>query len=180
MNFPIFSQKDPKWADKKINNTNSTFKDYGCAISSLAMLCLYWGKETNPAKLHDELIKVGGFQDDMVKWEMISGIYPDIIYKETVNCDKTAAPLEKLNENLPCILKVKIGKQDHFIVAWEKQGNDYFISDPFYGDQLLLTTRYKPIPARTICGLRIFEHQISSIFTKEEIKKKIIELVNQL
>jgi len=76
----LFSQKDSKWALDKLGTSSVTIGAYGCLITSTAMICKYFGKETNPGKINKDLIDVNGYaSDNLLKFDAITTIYPDIV-----------------------------------------------------------------------------------------------------
>ena len=159
--YPFLSQTDERWKDLKLGNTNSTIGKFGCALTCLAMLALYFGKDTNPAKLNEELKKTDGYDKDLIKWFSITRIYLDIKYKGSVTCEKVAAPIKEIDKNLPCIAVVdassKQGLQKHFIVLWAKRGDDYLMSDPLEKKLTMFFPKYGH-PFRYVYGLRYFTH----------------------
>ena len=52
----VLGQRDPRWKNMRIGNTNLTMGDYGCLVTSLAML-----KGTTPDKVNRALTKNNGF-----------------------------------------------------------------------------------------------------------------------
>ncbi len=46
-----FSQQDPRWADKTIGFSGLSVRQYGCAISSVAMVFKYYGISIDPGRL---------------------------------------------------------------------------------------------------------------------------------
>lgn len=64
----LLSQRDQRWAKKKLGNSNLTIGDYGCVITSLAMML-----DTTPDKINEYLKKHGGFQGALVVWDKVPG-----------------------------------------------------------------------------------------------------------
>jgi len=104
-----YSQRDPLWANLKINGTNSTMRDYGCFITSLAMMA-----EISPKEALKKLEENGGLYKDLVISEKACQIL-GLDYIKTDAYLKSPQPM-----NLPCIAEVdfspKEGKQTHFVV----------------------------------------------------------------
>jgi Peptidase_C39 like family len=61
MSLQIFSQLDPKWANQNLGTSNVTIGGYGCIITCLAMAMTYFGIDTNPAILDNNLTDYGGY-----------------------------------------------------------------------------------------------------------------------
>lgn len=177
MAYPVWSQRDPRWKyltigyiyvnGKKVYLTMGT---HGCMTTCCAMIAKNHGKVTDPGKLCRALKAIGGYtKDGLLLWSKFTQIYPDIKMVRTVNCKDTAAPIKDINSSLsvgvPVIAHVdasyaKPGLQTHFITLWKSKivGNvqDYLMTDPWYGDQIMFRARYKS-PSRYIYGVRFFK-----------------------
>ena len=70
----ILGQRDPRWGNINLGNSNTFIKDYGCTITCLAMII-----GTTPDVVNDRLKAVGGFaQGNLVIWGKISEAFPGI------------------------------------------------------------------------------------------------------
>lgn len=108
-------QQDPKWAYNTIGTSTSLFKDFACLICSIGDLC-----DKTPVEVNDYLNSVNGYADgDLVIWSKLSGLL-------------------KNEQKFPCIASVD-EDYSHFVVALDKDN----ILDPYYGDQIKVTSRYK-------------------------------------
>lgn len=103
VNLPIiYSQFDPRWKniilgyneDLKYNINN-----YGCVVTSLSMVCTYYGHPETPASLNEKLKSIGAFTEKtgIYKWGSITKLYPDI--SETI----TQTPKALTNEQMGAI-----------------------------------------------------------------------------
>ena len=63
MSLQIFSQNDPNWSNQRLGTSNVTIGGYGCIITCLAMACTYFGINTNPAIIDNNLTDYGGYSD---------------------------------------------------------------------------------------------------------------------
>lgn len=70
-----FSQRDPRWAQKKLGNSIYTIGSQGCAITSIANLVSYFNYSDSPDLVNDKLLKVGGFLGGLVIWNKVPLIY---------------------------------------------------------------------------------------------------------
>jgi Peptidase_C39 like family len=61
MSLQIFSQRDPKWANQNLGTSDVTIGGYGCIITCLSMAMTYFGVDTNPATLDNNLTDYGGY-----------------------------------------------------------------------------------------------------------------------
>ena len=151
INVPLFSQLDPRWRYKKLGTSNSTIGSQGCAITSLCMACAYYGKNTNPDLFNQALIRVDGYENhNLVRWWKVSSIYPDIVIRDFINCEKTPAPLELINsrlaEGIPVIVKVDYypggAVQQHWIILCKEINDDYIAADPISGTFISFRSKY--------------------------------------
>ncbi|MEA1936659.1 MAG: C39 family peptidase [Patescibacteria group bacterium] len=59
-----FSQNDPRWKNNTIGFSSSSIDDYGCAISSVAMVYKYYGINIDPGRLAKQPI----YYRDLIYW----------------------------------------------------------------------------------------------------------------
>ena len=59
-----FSQQDSRWADKTIGFSSSSIRNYGCAVSCVAMVFKYYGIDIDPGRLAKQRI----FYRDLISW----------------------------------------------------------------------------------------------------------------
>lgn len=134
------SQMDFRWKNKQLGADPAvTIGKYGCLLTSMAVVANYYGCDETPASLNDHMLKVGGFQGALVIPALISGALPSVRFQKYVQCSSPPAPLADIDASLaarqPVIVKVDYSKapgiQDHWVVLYAKQGNDYLIQDPW-------------------------------------------------
>jgi hypothetical protein len=157
MSFSLvnYSQQDPAWKAVKIGSSSETIGHVGCALTSVAMLVSGHGYPETPKTLNAKLKSRGGFVDAAIIWGAVTGIYPQITYRNLVLCRDTAAPLSQIDAYLakgqPVLVEVdsspKAGLQTHWVVLYKKQGDDYLMLDPWphpteSGQEVTLTSRY--------------------------------------
>jgi uncharacterized protein YvpB len=150
----IYSQWDTRWADTLLGfNTNQPFNiyNYGCFISSWAMVCQYYGKSIDPAQLNQKLKDLGpgkGFTaggGDYVPGG-VNKIYGDIKETRTVTpsllTDAQLAEIKtSIDNGYPVIICIdynpKTNQPDtHFVVIVDYNNNDendFTIADPLGG-----------------------------------------------
>ena len=58
LEVPFFSQHS--CGDKLLGPSDGTISEYGCALTSVAMVFSYYGVPTNPCTLNDDLMALGG------------------------------------------------------------------------------------------------------------------------
>lgn len=188
MNYPNFWQKDLRWAKKILGFFNgTTIGSHGCLLSCLAMLCKFWGHDTDPGRLGDQMKGLGLFWKDEVLYQKINKVYSDIEFygrenyfsENKIDWGKRImpTPIDKIEDHLPVIALVDLNgakklKDTHFVVLWEPRGqDDFFISEPYEGRQLLFSWKYGK-PETGIFGLRYFKKIMG-----EQIVKKLYNAI---
>lgn len=148
-------QNDPRWQDKALGfatDPGSTIGKFGCLLTSLAMVANASGADETPDTLNEKMKTAQAFQGPWVRAHQIGAAVPGLRYARNVECRDVPAPLADIDGSLaagrPVIVQVDYspdpGVQDHWIVIYAKQGNDYLIRDPWRGprsDQTL-TQKY--------------------------------------
>lgn len=176
LNIQPISQRNPTWKDKKLGTSSvSTIGNYGCLLTCGAMVCNYFGKETDPAKLNDEMVKVKGFYNGSYwTWGKLTEVYNDISFDWDVynkgNCQDIPAPLDLidklLEERIPVIVQVDFSPggavEEHWVLVKGKEG-DYLINDPWTGEEYFFTAKYGD-PKRYIFAIRAYRGPIENKF----------------
>lgn len=134
-----YSQQDPAWKSVKLGSSDETLGHVGCALTCVAMLVSGHGYPETPETLNAKLKARGGFVDAAIIWGAVTGIYPQIVYRNLVLCRDTAAPLAQIDASIaagqPVLVEVdnspKAGLQTHWVVLYKKQGDDYLMLDPW-------------------------------------------------
>ena len=113
-------------------------KDYGCAITSVAMVFKKKSAGTDPGKMCREKI----FYYDLIKWP--STWSPGISLASSVGHGniKWSTIDAEIKKGNPVI--VYIGKTNrrggHYVVITGKDSKDYIVHDPYFGANLYLGT----------------------------------------
>ncbi len=134
-----FSQDDPRWAAYNIGMSRSTMVNYGCAVTSVAMVLKYYGVDITPGILAREPL----FYYDLIvwpkKWDSV----------RCVNCppphlsggiDWTWLDRE-LKDGYPVIVYVKAEgiNGGHYVVIHHKDDTGrYVVHDPLFGPNIYL------------------------------------------
>ena len=127
-----FSQNDPKWKDMTIGLSNSTVDDYGCAISSVAMVFKYYGIDIDPGRLSKQPI----YYRDLIYWPD-QWRFLDLIkktghkYGGLTNGDWNLIDRE-IASGHPVIVFIKaLGRgAGHYVVIHSKDSKGYIVHDP--------------------------------------------------
>jgi DNA repair exonuclease SbcCD ATPase subunit len=132
------------------------------------------------------MIKVNGYYDkNLWQWHKLTEIFPDIKVHKLIDCYTTPAPLNEINKRLdeghPVIVCVdfdpKAGVQTHYVVIFGREGDDYYIADPWYNDIVLFKSRYGD-PAKAIYAIRMYDGPLIAPVSNEteQLRKELEEL----
>jgi len=133
-----FSQRDSRWGDQHIGFSNTMMKNYGCAVTAVAMVFRYHGLNIDPGSLAQQPI----FYHDLIVWpEQWKGL--DLVSSHVHgNIDWNVVDTELKNKN-PVIVFVKAVKRGagHYVVVHGKDKNgEYVVHDPYWGSNLFLSS----------------------------------------
>ena len=168
-NIAAIGQRDPKWKDKKLGTSTTTIGDAGCVLCSATIVCRFYGHDVWPNWLNEQMIKIGGYYDkNLWQWHKLTDIFSDIKVHKLIDCYTTPAPLNEINKRLdeghPVIVCVdfdpKVGVQTHYVVIFGREGDDYYIADPWFNDVALFKGRYGD-PAKAIYAIRMYDGPLS-------------------
>ena len=132
-----FSQKDSRWGNNKIGNSNSLMKDYGCAVTALSMVLRKNGSSIDPGKMAKQKV----FYYDLIKWPVTwepSVSLISSISHGNINWSKIDAEIKKGNPVIVYIGRSRGG--GHYVVVTGKDKKDYIVHDPYFGPNLYLST----------------------------------------
>lgn len=139
----LFRQSDPRWSKDPLaaGQSGDTLGSAGCALTSVAMVLLYYGVDIEPKTLNQWLIKHDGYTPEgWLKWEVAAEYDPSksrFVYENV--------PTYKLIDNNlkagnPVIVRLRYpdlpnGEKGitHFVVICGKNGHDYLTRDPGAG-----------------------------------------------
>lgn len=135
-----YSQKDPDWGNNRIGLSSSLMKDYGCAVTSLAMVFTYHNQQINPGKLAKQPI----FYRDLIVWPQYwKGIR---LNSSTAHGNISWSTVDKeLKDKNPVIVFVRArGGKGHYVVIHGKdKKGEYIVHDPLFGANIYLDTTKK-------------------------------------
>jgi hypothetical protein len=168
-----YSQQDPRWKDEKLGFSNLSIGTAGCAVTSLAMLLRGYGQEETPSSLNRKLRQVNGFYDAAVVWSALNLLQPLVRWKDIILCRDSNAPIPLIDRALQSdqVVLAEVdfspapGLQTHWVVIYERRGDDYLILDPWPyppdSTEVTLLARYgrgKPLQ-RAISAVVFYELQ---------------------
>lgn len=154
INIQPLSQMDPAWKNKRLGNDTITIGKFGCLLTSMTMVANSYGFKETPDTLNDKMKAAGGFQGALVIPAAMPNALPGIIYRNFIQCRNQPAPVVEIDAALaagkPVIIEVDYspaqGLQNHWVVLYARQGEDYLIRDPWpyppEKKEVTLTSRY--------------------------------------
>lgn len=130
-----YYQTDPRWANTTIGFSNYTMKNYGCAISSLAMIFKYHNNDITPGVLAKQPIFTGALIYWPTTWRGIKLIVNE--RRQKVNWTKID---ENIKNGFPVIVFIRaIGRDSgHYVVIFTKDSRGYIVNDPVWGSNIYL------------------------------------------
>jgi len=150
-------QNDPAWENVKLGNQDKeTIGSWGCLLTSLTMVVNGYGCDETPETMNEKLKSAGGFQGPLLTPAAVPAVCSRVIYKGYQPCEDSPAPLSKIDAAIaagkPVIVQVdwspRAGLQTHWVVLYDKDGDDYYMMDPYRfrgdvpGKKLKLLDRY--------------------------------------
>jgi len=154
----VFSQNDPTWKNTLLGFNSAapfTIGNYGCRLSCFAMFAKAIGKDTNPAKLNDDLKATGQFSGggNLNDDNCLNAVYGDVKvyyrsqkYEDLVPDSLISKIKSLIDEGYLLIAEVDFypstAVEDmHFVVIYGYGDNgEWYTADPWTGTKILLST----------------------------------------
>ena len=148
------SQQDPLWKNLRLGNDVITIGKYGCLLTCMAMVADGFGANETPTTLNNGMKAAGGFIGALVIPAVLPNAVPGVRFIKYIPCEGQPAPMADIDATLqagkPVIVEVDYspvkGLQNHWVVIYAKQGDDYLIQDPWpyppETKEVLLTQRF--------------------------------------
>jgi hypothetical protein len=128
---PIFSQNDPAWRHHVMQTWGDTIGDFGCALTSTAMILAYYGIDTDPARLNQCL----GDYAELIHWGQVPPCADALVNYHTRHDFSWDILDRMLAENRPAIIGMVRGQTGmHFVVVTAGGGGNaahYAVTDPW-------------------------------------------------
>jgi len=137
------SQRDPGWKDEPLGfDSTITIGSDGCALTCLAMLVNGYSFNETPATLNQKLKALGpdaGFMGGLIVWGSLTRVFPGVVYQGIILWENPPAAIASIDASLdagqPVIVEIdrspSPGLQNHWVVLYGKQGDDYLMLDPW-------------------------------------------------
>lgn len=189
-NIGVVSQKDKRWGELYLGTSDKKIKDVGCVLCCATVISRFYGKDIWPNWLNEQMVKVGGYYDqNLWAWHKLTEVFPDIKVHKLIDCYTVPAPLNEIDKRLeeghPVIVCVdfdpKPGVQTHYVVIFGKEGDDYYLADPWFNDVAMFKGRYGD-PAKAIYAIRMYDGPLSPAPTPDpcaDLRTKCEELAKE-
>jgi peptidoglycan hydrolase CwlO-like protein len=121
-----YNQRDSQWGNSFMGSSQLTMADYGCLVTSVAMMATHAGKNLKPIDIANtpSAFFSPNAQTALLYWQFsVNGI----------NVNLTSVPKSQLDQNLsngPVIVGLYSGP-DHYIVLKSGSNGNYIMNDPF-------------------------------------------------
>ena len=133
-------QNDPQWKNTKLGNQNKeTIGSWGCLLTSMTMVANGYGFDETPDSINEKMKSAGGYQGALIIPAVLPSVCAGLVYKGYHPCEDSPAPIAQIDAAIaagkPVIAQVdwspKADLQTHWIVLYEKAGDDYYMKDPY-------------------------------------------------
>lgn len=137
------SQRDPRWINEKLGFDDTvTIGTDGSALVCLSMLVNGYGFGETPSSMNRKLKDLGsgiGFLGSLIVWPGLTLAFPKIIFRRIIVCRDQPAPMDEINTSIdsgqPLLIEIdrspSPGLQNHWVILYACQGNDYLMLDPW-------------------------------------------------
>jgi hypothetical protein len=157
MNPVLFSQRDGRWANQVLGESQTTIGSHGCATTCVGMK---YG--ITPDTINNRLKAFGGYaapqsdpyQKNLLIWKKLEEAFPGIIFGQRYYTYNN----ELVKQNLPCLVEVNgapIGGSLH----WVLYIGDHKLFDPWDGKEKPTST-YQPLSFVALSGA--YAQQVNS------------------
>lgn len=139
-----YAQDDKKWAYKRIGLSSSLMKDYGCAVTALAMVFTHYGEKISPGKLASQPI----FYRDLIVWP---STWKGVDLNSSINHGNIdwSRVKKEVKKDRPVIVFVRsrTGAGHYVVVHGRDKKGKYVVHDPLFGANIYLDTTEKLVGA---------------------------------
>ncbi|PXF60985.1 MAG: hypothetical protein C4B59_06445 [Candidatus Methanogaster sp.] len=129
--LPYFSQCDSRWESDKLGGDGPTICSQGCALTSAAMVMVYYGVDTDPKRLNNAIGRGGYDAGYNIYWSAVRNVCHDEI-NQIEYSPGTVKPFDTtvLNTHLDAKHPVIVNVGGHFVVVTGRSDGTYYINDP--------------------------------------------------
>lgn len=161
-----YSQNDPQWKNNQLGRGNLTLGQFGCLLSSMAMMLTGFGESYDPWSLDQAFLKLPqgyGFDGSNVYFNAPNTLISHVNFLGNWKpYPETGATFATYDSNLisridnalasgwAVLVQVDIdpvdpytfGQEQHWVFVLGRQGNDYLVLDPINGQAISLIAKY--------------------------------------
>lgn len=135
-----YNQRDSQWGNNAIGNSRDSMAEYGCLVTSMAMVSTHFGKSLNPGQIAGSSAPFWYNTAYMLQgsWT-VNGV--------TMNRTRIGYSLDTLDSILatgnPAVIGIGRGPA-HFIVITTKRDGEYIMRDPYFenGKDISFSSKY--------------------------------------
>lgn len=135
-----YSQRDTRWNFYKLGygSDDQTIGTQGCLLTACATVLSHYGHNVTPKELNEMLKGNNGFTGALMYYNSIESFFP--VVSLFYECPKDSSGCIDiiniaLGKGLLPIVEVdsspQNGMQNHWVVIYDRHGDEYFISDPW-------------------------------------------------
>lgn len=142
-----YNQRDSAWGNQFMGLSDSLMREYGCLVTSMAMVASHYGKSLKPGDIAAASEPFFGSTAFMNQgsWT-VNGV--------TMTRTRLGSALSHIDDELAAGRPVVVGiygGPDHFLVIKSKEGGEYIMHDPFPagGNDIKFTSKY-PLSAISV------------------------------
>lgn len=147
-----FNQRDSQWGNQLLGNSSLTAAEYGCFVTSAAMIASYYKKDVKPSDIASNPLAFYSNTAYLLHQFSAKGVN----FSVTKTSMSTAVIDEELNAGRPIIAGLYSGP-DHFIVIKGKNDKGYIMNDPFMenGGDRPLSDKYSVSDISSLRKIRV-------------------------
>lgn len=148
-----YNQRDSSWGLMGIGHSRDTLAEYGCLVTSSAMVLSHYGHKVTPAQV---ATTYEAFFADTA-YMLLSPWHIDGVTFTRTNYGRDMGKLDsELKDGHPVIIGIGSGPS-HFIVFKSKDGDDYIMNDPYFenGKDLKFTSKYSKSSISVVNVVRV-------------------------
>ena len=154
-----YNQRDSLWGNMLMGNSNSSMAEYGCLVTSMAMVASHYGKSLKPSDIAGTPSVFFGNTAYMNQGTWTAAGVTTTRTRVCSWCGESTARQkidEEIDEGRPVIVGL-YGGPDHFIVILRKDGDNYIMNDPFVpdGGNRPLSDKYSVSNISTVDTVRV-------------------------
>lgn len=135
-----YNQRDGSWGNQLMGLSDSLMREYGCLVTSMAMIASHYGKSLRPG---DIAASSDPFFGSTAYMNLGTWSVNGVSMTRTRLGSSLALIDSELAAGRPVVVGI-YGGPDHFLVIKGKSGDDYLMHDPYPsgGADLVFTSKY--------------------------------------